>query len=156
MRLDNLTDCVKRKYGRHGCSRSTGNTKEYRSWTHAVGRCFNEGDSKFSDYGGRGITMCQKWRVNFNEFLKDMGLCPTGLTLDRIDVNGDYEPGNCRWATAKQQARNRRNNRILTIDGVDKCMSEWGEVSGVKPRTIHRRIVDLGWDYKRAVFTATV
>lgn len=86
-------------------------TREYASWAKMQVRCFRETDRSFKHYGGRGITVCDRWR-SFENFFVDMGSCPPGKTLDRKDVNGNYEPGNCRWATDHQQARNRRNIKL--------------------------------------------
>lgn len=91
----------KRTHGREG-------TSEYRTWSHMKGRCYTPTDAKFQHYGGRGITVCERWLNSFENFLSDMGERPPGLTLDRIDTNGNYEPGNCRWATPLVQSRNRR------------------------------------------------
>lgn len=95
---------------RHGASFSERQT--YRSWKDMRSRCNNPNDSDYSDYGGRGISICGRWG-NFVTFLADMGSRPVGATLDRINVNGNYEPGNCRWADAMTQANNKRTNHVL-------------------------------------------
>lgn len=125
---------------KHG-HRSNGiKTTTHAAWCAMLARCRNPRHRFWSDYGGRGITVCERWR-KFENFLADMGECPAGLTLDRIENNGNYEPNNCKWATRTEQQNNRRNTRYLTIDGVTKPLMEWARGAGIKDDTLRRRIV---------------
>lgn len=126
-------------------------TPEYRAWSHMIGRCENPTDHKFPIYGGRGITIAPRWRESFEAFLEDMGPRPSSRhSIDRIDVNGNYEPTNCRWATTKEQGRNTRTNRPLTFNGETRLIVEWAEVLGVTPSLITWR-VNHGWTVERAL-----
>ena len=92
----------------HWVTHGRSNTKEYSAWRTAKQRCINPNNKDYESYGGRGITMCDSWLHSFENFFKDMGLCPSNLMLERKNNDGNYEPGNCKWATAKEQAANRR------------------------------------------------
>jgi hypothetical protein len=112
----------KLKHGLH-------NTPEYICWTALKGRCHNTNNIQYEDYGGRGITVCERWdniKDGFLNFLKDMGKRPSlEYSIDRIDVNGNYEPSNCRWATTYQQANNKRCSVLLTYNDKTKSLTEW-------------------------------
>jgi hypothetical protein len=132
----------------HGGSR----TPEYRSWCHMKGRCDDMNDKDYASYGARGIKVCKRWRHSFENFLTDMGPRPgPGYSIERIDNDGDYEPGNCYWATPEEQARNKRNNRVLTYDGKSLTVTEWSEVTGIGNSLIRSRIDDLGWSVDKAL-----
>jgi hypothetical protein len=101
-------------------------------------RCVNPNVRQYPNYGGRGIKVCERWEV-FENFLADMGAQPSGLTLDRIDVDGDYEPGNCRWADMTTQENNRTNNHRLTFNGETHSITEWARRTGISRPTIRKR-----------------
>lgn len=108
-------------------------TSEYRSWSAMKTRCFNRVSKGYKHYGGRGITVCARW-MKFENFLADMGKRPARKSLDRINNDGNYEPGNCRWATALQQSINKQNSRWLTIDGIRLRVEEWAQKYGFSAR----------------------
>jgi len=132
----------------HGMSR----TKLYYVWKRIIQRCENPKNPAYKYYGGRGITVCKRWRNSFERFHEDMGPCPPGLQIDRIDNNGNYEPSNCRWATARTQIRNRRNSRYLTIGGIRRTVTEWAEAGGMKYATLWGRL-KRGWSAEDAIST---
>jgi len=131
----------------HGLSRS----REHIVWKGIKKRCFDKSCQSFKDYGGRGITMFPGWVDDFQAFIDSVGFAPsTKHTIDRIDNNRGYEPGNCRWATKTEQARNTRRNKILTVYGESRCISEWSEITGIPYATIYHRI-KRGWSDADAV-----
>ena len=125
---------------------------EYRAWQAMKRRCWNPNDVRYERYGGRGIKICDRWMSSYIDFLKDMGRKPTQKhTLDRINLDGNYEPSNCRWATPEQQMRNRRNNVVITINGISKSACEWAETTKVSAYVIRKRI-HRGWTGEEALF----
>lgn len=136
---------------RHGKARRGRAATEYRSWQAMIKRCCDSDNPKYKDYGGREITVCERWRNSFKEFLKDMGEpSETANTIERIDVNGNYEPSNCRWATPDEQARNKRSNIRLTINGQTLCVAEWSRKLGIPDTRIRGRL-RLGWSSEQAL-----
>ena len=120
----------------HGLSR----TPTYNSWCAMKQRCNYESGNAYKSYGAKGIKVCERWANSFDDFLADMGERPEGMTLDRIDSSGGYEPGNCRWATKKQQDRNRKSNILVTRDGVTKCVKDWCDELGLNVDQVYGRI----------------
>lgn len=135
----------------HGCS----NTTEFSIWEKMIDRCTREKSPAYKNYGARGIHVCSRWEL-FSNFLNDMGKRPTGTTLDRIDNNKGYAPENCRWASIKEQARNKRTNRLLTYHGQTKCMAEWCEILGLKTATVCQRLNRYGWSVEKALSTRPI
>ncbi len=125
-------------------------TVEYRIWSQMRNRCENPNAQAFSGYGGRGIKVCERWR-EFPNFLADMGPRPSPRhTIDRIDNDQGYGPDNCRWATWKEQQRNRRSNVIYKVDGIAASLAEHCERLGLKYSTVHRRLTQ-GASIERAL-----
>lgn len=131
----------------HGRSK----TFEHRIWIGIKTRCYNENHKSYQYYGARGVKMCDRWRDSFENFLLDVGESPSKKhSLDRVDNGGDYEPGNVRWATTKQQARNKSANRILTFRGETRPMCEWAEILGMSRNMIETRLDRQGLSVEEA------
>jgi hypothetical protein len=125
----------------HGMSRSS----EYASWTSMKDRCFNPNNDDYALYGGRGITVCRRWKNSFENFLADMGTKPfPRASIDRINTNGNYSPTNCRWSSQKTQTRNKRTNKVIEFDGHRRTVAEWAERTGLHRSVIEGRIA-RGW-----------
>ena len=138
-------------------------TPEHIVWMRMIGRCTNPKDHRFAYYGGRGVYVCERWLGSFPAFLADMGERPSPRhSIDRKDNSGSYtcglcdqcrdrnQPANCRWATLTEQARNKRNNRLITFQGETLPLAQWAERTGIKRETIARRLND-GWSEERAL-----
>jgi hypothetical protein len=135
----------------HGHTKNRKLTSIYGTWRAIVQRCTDHNCKSFPRYGGRGITVCDRWRESFENFLADMGDRPSPRhSIDREDNSKGYEPGNCRWATPEEQGRNKRSNRMITVDGVTRCVVEWSEASGISRKAITSRLA-RGWSEKDAV-----
>lgn len=129
-------------------------TAEYRTWVRLKGRCYNPSHQDFNDYGGRGITVSQVWLDSFDTFLLDMGLRPEGASIDRVDVNGNYEAGNCRWAQPDVQANNRRTSRFVEFSGRRMTVAQWASTVGVSKECLLARL-NAGWPVQRALTETT-
>jgi len=129
---------------KHGQATRERRTREFNIWNNMVDRCRRETNPSYPDYGGRGISVCERW-ADFKNFFVDMGPAPSPKhSIDRIDVNGNYEPSNCRWATNSEQARNRRNNTIMTVAGETAPQVYFIEKYGIPRETIRSRL-KCGW-----------
>lgn len=135
-----------KKHGQKG-------TRLYGIWNNMKFRCENPNAESYKDYGGRGIKVCTEWEHDFESFYKwamNNGYADN-LTIDRIDVNGNYEPSNCRWATIFVQSNNKRNTRFLTFNGQTKSIREWSIITGIKSCTLADRVFRLGWSVEQAL-----
>ena len=140
---------------RHGGNRRNAPYEEkrlYHIWSGMKQRCENPNNGSYSNYGGRGIKICEEWNdfANFQKWSLDNGYSDD-LSIDRIDYNGNYEPNNCRWATKIEQANNTRANRFVDIGGVSHTVADWSRISGVKAATILARL-EYGWKPEDAVY----
>lgn len=137
----------------HGETSGYEQSPEWTSWMSMIDRCRNENNRAFKDYGGRGIRVCERWQ-SYENFIADVGRRPSPEhSIDRIEVNGNYEPGNCRWATYKEQANNKRCNRIIEYDGESKTLSEWVDAIGVVHYKLAWERLRNGWSFEAALKT---
>lgn len=126
--------CFRSKHGGFG-------SPEYTVWQNIKRRCYYSADISYKNYGGRGITVCSRWRNSFKNFLEDMGKRPSPKhSIDRINNNGHYSPANCRWATREEQMRNRRNNKFLEHNGIRLTQAEWCRKLRIDKDTLKRRL----------------
>lgn len=114
---------------------------EYAAWSNAKERCYNRNNKRYKHYGARGIVMCDQWRNRFESFYEHMGPRPRGASLDRIDNDGNYEPGNCRWATNKEQSSNKRNSiKVKLASGNEVSLREFSIIHGVPYLRVYKRV----------------
>jgi hypothetical protein len=119
-------------------------SREYFAWRSMRNRCTSTKNASWHNYGGRGIKVCERWAHDFDAFLDDMGPCPEGYSLDRINVNGHYEPENCRWASWKTQSNNKRTNVNIEFNGRTQTIAEWAREIGLKVDTLFKRLQRMG------------
>lgn len=134
---------------KHGKSKS----RDYYIYHMMIQRCYNPKDSGYKWYGGRGVTVCGRWLESFENFYEDMGKRPKGMSLDRKDNDGNYEPSNCRWATKEEQHSNTRSNVWLNHDGERQTRTQWARDLGINQETLRYRLNQLGWSIKKALTT---
>lgn len=130
-------------------------TRLHSIWSNMKQRCFNKNAKRYSQYGGRGITVCEEWKNDFMSFY-DWAMANgynDNLTIDRIDVNGNYEPNNCKWATNKEQQNNRQHHFLITYKGITKNLQEWCEEVGLSRDNLYRRLVKYKWSVEKALNT---
>ena len=134
---------------RHGLCDS----RQYSIWTNMKSRCSNQEDHAYKYYGGRGITVCDEWKSDFQAFYywAMANGYQDNLTLDRIDVNGNYEPSNCRWVSMKEQSLNKRSNHLITYNGETLTITQWADRLGIDKMVLFARINDYHWDIEKAL-----
>lgn len=119
------------------------------AWGQMIARCYDPEHHKYASYGARGIRVCDRW-ICFRLFAEDMGERPEGMTLNRIDNDGNYSPENCEWASHTEQNQNRRDNRNITFQGETLCVTEWARRLGMRRETLRKRL-DLGWTVEQSM-----
>lgn len=134
---------------KHGKARRGQHSRSYKAWMGMKRRCHNPNDKTYLEYGAKGITVIDRWHV-YENFLADMGECPDGLSIERIDYTKGYSPENCKWATTHEQCRNRSNNRKITAFGRTQVLTDWANEFGIPVSALTYRI-DAGWDVETAI-----
>lgn len=135
----------------HGHCLKAGFTPTWGSWKSMIERCYRTEHKSYPRYGGRGIGVCSRWRESYSAFLADMGPRPDGMSIERSDGNGNYEPSNCRWATLKEQAQNRSTTLKLSVGGKVLCLADAAKAVGVAPGTILRRSKKFSGSHQSAL-----
>lgn len=140
---------------KHGHKKNGKPTREYKSWADMIQRCTNPNDQQWKDYGGRNIKVCKRWlgKDGFIHFIADMGRCPLGCTLERRKNKKGYYLDNCKWATPKEQARNRRNNRYEMYKGKNRLFVELCEEYNMPYMVVYNRFYNYGWTLEEALTT---
>lgn len=136
---------------KHGHAQNEELSRTYTSWKNMKSRCTNPSNPNYKNYGGRGITICYRWRNSFPNFLQDMGERPSRLTIERIKNKLGYYKNNCRWATKKEQNRNKRSNLFLTYKGKIQLVIDWVKEYNIPYSTLCNRLYKLNWPIEKAL-----
>lgn len=142
VRTDELVS-PNRKAGKFVATHGMHKTKTHTCWANMKARCLNPNNTSYERYGGRGISICQRW-MSFANFFEDMGVQPENMSIDRIDVDGPYSPDNCKWSSKIEQQRNTSKNQIITAYGESKTVAEWADLTGIGRSTLSYRARN-GW-----------
>lgn len=147
--------CEKGRYKHGSRKHAADGDRLYSVWSNMKQRCLNPKSTAYDRYGGRGIRVCAEWMefIPFRDWALASGYAE-GLSIERVDNEGDYTPVNCRWATATEQSRNRRSNHLFTRAGETRTLKEWAALSSVPYATVYARVIKLGWDIERALTQA--
>ena len=144
--------CIKREMLQAKATHGMSYHPLYKTWCGIIKRTTNPNASNYPAYGGRGITICERWKNSFENFVADMGEKPSReLSIERINNDGNYEPSNCIWASRGEQSRNTSRSRLITFNGKTMCLTDWAELIGINPRTLSERLAK--WTKERALNT---
>jgi hypothetical protein len=146
LRTGHTKSCGCMKYEGSNTKHGMAGTPEHNIWQAMLQRCYNKNNSEYHNYGGRGITVCDRWLISFSNFYKDVGDCPKGYFLQRIDINKGYFPENCRWATKKELVTNVRRNIMIKMNGKTQCLKDWCDELNLNYVTMRSRIKVWKWD----------
>jgi hypothetical protein len=140
------TEVTKKTMTTHGLT----NSPEYGIWSAMKKRCYDTNNQDYKNYGGRGITVCDRWVNSFANFYADLGAKPNAYSLDRIDVNGNYEPSNCKWSSLEKQANNKTTSAFYTLNGETNTIAQWARKMNIKPTLLRKRLCN-GMDISKAI-----
>lgn len=146
--------CLRKDKAKLNATHRMSRTRLYRIWCDMKNRCYNKNVNNYHSYGGRGVKVCDEWldSSRFFEWAKSSGYTDE-MTIERIDIDGNYEPSNCKWITLKEQQWNKTTSHLIEIDGKTKCLREWCDEFRASYKTVHHRIKVLGWEPVRALTT---
>lgn len=152
--------CLRRDMGKRKATHGLTDSPEWTAWARIKQVCSNPKNDYWKHYGGRGITICDRWKNSFEAFLQDMGRRPDGAkkhkrsfySIDRIDNNGPYSPENCRWASASEQMNNTTRSRLITFRNETRTLTQWARMLGLDPNVVRHRLI-YGWSVELALTT---